>query len=96
MKYLGAVLAALAFGTGLMAAWRWYQSSKVQIDPGWWQPGSGRPIEPVGESAKAMDWSVATLKAFNEASALNKKAAVWTAASVLFAAAASLVNTVSL
>lgn len=83
MKYASIVFAALALGTGLVAAWRWFESSRVQIDPGWGPPGSGRGFEPVSESGKAIGWTTATLDAFRKVSDLNRKAALWTAATVL-------------
>lgn len=92
MKCIGVAFAVLAGITGLVAAWCWHQSSQVQIDPGWGPPGSGRGFEPSDEADQAMSWAVATIKAFGDASDLNKKAALWTAASVLLSALSAIIG----
>ena len=92
MKIIAAALAVLAGITGFIAAWYWYQSSQVQIDPGWTPPGTGGPVEPDGEAAQAMGWVMATMVAISKASELNKKAATWTALSVALTATASILS----
>lgn len=84
-------LAMLALFTGLKAAWHWYQSSKVKIDPGWSPPGTG-PSEPVDPELQQMDWAAATIMAFSQAAALNKTAALWTAVSVGLNAALAIIG----
>jgi hypothetical protein len=85
--------AAMAFLTGLTAAWYWYGSSKVAIDPGWRSPANpSGPMEPVEPEAQQMAWTAATLKALNEAAALNKVAASWTAVSVALNAASAILG----
>jgi hypothetical protein len=37
---VGSLLALAAFGTGLMAACKWYEASQVKIDHGYIYPGS--------------------------------------------------------
>ena len=79
--------------TGLTAAWYWYGSSKVAIDPGWWSPGNPSGLmEPVELEAQQMAWTAATLTAFNKAAPLNKKAALWTAVSVALGAASAILG----
>ena len=74
MKILSIVLALAGGATGLIAAWRWYRSSRVSIDPGWGLPGSGIAIEPVDPELKALDLQVATDLAFNQAGLPNASA----------------------
>ena len=91
MRYTAILLSLLAAGAGAKAAWHWYVSSKVEIDPGWTLPGLGRS-EPVDEVQQSMEWLMATIRAFNEVATLNKIAAKWTAASVALSAAAAIVS----
>jgi len=95
MKALSIALAGLAGISGLIAAWRWYRSSQIPIDPGWQLPGTGGLIEPTDEASQAIGWAMATINAFNEASGLNRKAALWTAASVLLSAASAIAGAIS-
>jgi hypothetical protein len=44
MKYAIAIFATGALITGLKAAYHWYQSSEVQIDPGW-TAASPEPVD---------------------------------------------------
>ena len=90
MKSVSILCAAIALITGLIAARRWYQSSKVEIDPGWSLPGTGGHIEPVIPELRELDLHAGTITAFREAARLNKIAALWTAVSVLAAAASSI------
>jgi hypothetical protein len=87
LRIFSIFLAIIALVSGLIAAWYWYKSSKVPIDPGW----SG-PTEPVVPEQQQMDWTVAILKATREVADLNKTAALWTALSVAFAAASTIVG----
>jgi len=70
-----------ATGTGLYSAWLWYLSSKVKIIPIWAKHGQ---IEPPGAgSASNTGWIIDVLEATSKAAKLNKRAALWTAASIL-------------
>lgn len=92
MRIAAFAFALMAFFTGMIAAWRWLQSSQVPVDPGWRLPGEGGGIEPLDESGKAMGWSLAATQAFSTASELNRKAALWTATSVLLGGISSAVG----
>lgn len=93
---LAVILSVLAFGTGLVAAYYWYRSSQIQPDPGWRVgPPSPeltdlRPIEPLDLEAKNSGRVLAAVQAFSESAELNKRAAIWTAVSVAFAAISSI------
>ena len=60
MKTAGMGTALIALISGLIAAWYWYRSSKVQIEPMWPQ-GSMGLVEP-GETEASQDgWIAGTL-----------------------------------
>lgn len=91
MKAIGIGLAILAGITGIVAAAYWYRSSKVPTDPIW--PGGPLGLVEPGEREESQDgWIAGMLQASQRAADLNAKAALWTAASVLLAAAASIVS----
>ena len=91
MKALAIGLAVLACMTGVVAAIYWFLSSKVPINP-IWPDGPFGLVEP-GEREDAQEgWIGGMLQASTRAAELNAKAALWTAGSVLLAAAASIVS----
>jgi hypothetical protein len=91
-RLISIALASLALLAGLIAAWYWYRSSQVDIDPGWYPANPTGPSEPVDPEQRQMDWTAAKLKAFKEVAAWNKKAALWTAGSVGLSAASAIVG----
>jgi len=91
MKALAIGLAILAGITGVVAAIYWYRSSKVPTVPVW-PRGAFGPMEPVESEASQSGWIAGMLQAGTRAAELNAKAALWTAGSVLLAAAASIVS----
>lgn len=91
MRYASIAMAILASATGIVAASYWFLSSKVEIEP-IWPTGASGPVEP-GEHEDSQDgWIGGALTAFSESARLNAKAAMWTAASVIFAAIASILS----
>jgi hypothetical protein len=90
MKSASIACATIGLVTGLIAAWQWYKSSKVEIDPGWSLPGTGGHTEPVIPELRDLDLHAGTITAFRDAANLNKIAALWTAVTVLAAAASSI------
>ena len=91
MKLAGIALAGGARGTGLVAAWYWYRSSKVQVEPVWPQGVFGL-VEPGETEGSQAGWITGTLTAYSKSADLNAKAALWTAGSVVLAAASSFVS----
>src|SRR6185437_9618111 len=89
---LNTLTALAALVCGLIAAWYWFRSSRVAIDPGWTLPGEPGPSEPADAGAQQMAWIAATITASNEVARLNKSASLWTAASVVFSAASAIVG----
>src|SRR5260370_1006166 len=96
MKAISIALAITTLVTGLKAAWHWYQSSRVIIDPGWTPPGLPGPSEPVMPEQQQTGWTVATITAFEEAASLNRTASLWTAASVGLSAASAVIGALAL
>jgi hypothetical protein len=92
MKYTSIVLAFAALFTGLSAAWYWYKSSKIVIDPGWGMPGVDAHIEPVVPELRQLDLQVATDRAVQQIGALNKVASLLTAISVALGSTSSIVG----
>ncbi len=88
MKATSIVLAVCALITGLVAAWKWYEASKVYPKPNW-------KFEPVDPTLKAMSWDAATLEAFDRAGKLNAVAALWTAISVGLGSTSSIIGSLS-
>jgi hypothetical protein len=91
MKMLDIGLAILACITGVIAATYWYRSSNVPIDP-IWPEGAFGLVEPGEHTASQNGWIAGMMQSNVRAAALNSKAALWTAGSVLLAAAASILS----
>ncbi len=73
---------------GIIAAHYWQESSKISIIPAW---GNSEPLE---TQDQGMGWIVGTLDAFTKSATLNKRAARWTAASVLLSAVSGVLGNV--
>ncbi|WP_206998998.1 hypothetical protein [Trinickia mobilis] len=76
--------------TGVYAARLWHQASKIDVIPTYALYGQ---IEPVGDaSSSAADWIDGLLRASQESSNLNRKAALWTAISVGLGAITTVIS----
>lgn len=91
MKATGVGLAIFACITGVIAAIYWYRSSRVPIDP-IWPDGPLGLVEPGEHEASQDGWIAGMMQANMRAAELNARAALWTAGSVLLAAAASILS----
>lgn len=89
MKFVLLALAVFAFLAGLRSAWLWYRASRVQIIPMWEQNGR---IEPVDVRASQQEWIIALLQTAQKSGDLNRRAALWTAATALLSAISALVS----
>jgi hypothetical protein len=76
---LTTIFAALAVISGLVAAWYWYQSTKPTVPP---------VVE--DNVMHAMKWFNGVKDTADQTARANKKAALWTAASVLLGAISTL------
>jgi hypothetical protein len=87
VKAVALGLAIVGLLAGLWAARLWWRASRVEIVPTYIEHGR---IEPVGGSQ--MDWILGTIKASNNSSRLNARAAIWTAVAIVLSTAASVVG----
>jgi hypothetical protein len=85
MKVASVVFAIMALLTGLWAAWKWYEASKIHPKPSW-------QVKPVEPTLKHMGWDAVTLERFHKAGVLNGSAARWTAFSVACSAISSILS----
>jgi hypothetical protein len=83
--------ALIAFATGFRSAWLWYRASRVQVAPIWITEGLIEPLDPTMAQAQ---WIVALLESATKSGDLNRKAAVWTAATVVLATLSTLTASV--
>lgn len=67
----------------------WHRASRVTADPGWGRDGL---VEPGVHSVAQDAWIAALIQSASESARLNKIAAVWTAATALLAAIASVLS----
>jgi hypothetical protein len=86
LKIASIALSLLGLVFGLIAAYYWFAASRVVITP------IGR-MESGDPQLNTMGWVVANMDAFSRSGALNKLAAVWTAATVLVSTFASVCST---
>ena len=106
MRCLAFALALCACVTGLRAAWLWLRASKVEIATGLPIPRPGdfvraginvpgrAPSEgAIQDAISQMNNDVmATMYSLHQSSYLNKRAAIWTAASVLAGGLATVIG----
>lgn len=83
MKVLITIAAIAGLATGIRAALLWFNASKVTIDP------ICIPSSAIGATISI---SAATVDSYQESSALNARAAGWTALSVVFNVGASFLS----
>ena len=92
VKTLSMVVALAAFVTGVVAAWYWYRSARIDPKTGWNPPVGDATTDPDALLANLnalFVWTFAIKDALKESSELNRSAAIWTAVSVLFSAVAA-------
>jgi hypothetical protein len=83
MKLVSIILTVATCTCGLVAAYYWRRSSKVQIDPMW-------KVEPADAMLSQMGWTAGTVKAMTDSADLNKLASAWSAAAAALGAIASM------
>lgn len=84
---LGFAMGGLVFG--LVAAWYWYRSTRVAIDPLNDDPDAIMPVVPELEQ---LAWLAAQFRANQEVGRLNTIAATLTAVAVVFSTASSVIG----
>lgn len=91
MKWVSLAAVMVSFGAGMWAAWLWWRSSRVRANPEWVRDyRTGLPMQPVDPTLTQMSWFDALLRASEEAAALNARAALWTAITVVVGLVAGL------
>jgi hypothetical protein len=90
MTYIAVILGATSLICGLIAAWFWYQASKIQFAPNFHELP-----EDVTESD--FNWTLvkAIMTAVQQESALNRLAALWTAVAVVLGGVANFMGTLT-
>ncbi|SEE86403.1 hypothetical protein SAMN05444161_7515 [Rhizobiales bacterium GAS191] len=89
MKTLDSALEVLAAISGFIAAWYWYQASRVNPSP--WSEDNPAPAT-MNPIVGSMMWTGATADAIKKSGELNSKASIWTALAVGLGAIATLVG----
>jgi hypothetical protein len=87
MRYAAITFGLASLGCGLVAAWYWYKASRIKFEPAF-----AELSEDVSETD--FHWTLlrAIMFAVRKASALNRSAALWTAASVVLGGVGGLLN----
>jgi hypothetical protein len=87
-EYAGLTVALVSFAVAGMAARLWYQSSKADTSPTWSR--GDHPFEPVVREIADSGRVDGLMQGLSEAAGLNKLAALWTGASVILSAVATV------
>jgi hypothetical protein len=80
---LSTLFAMFAMGTGLRGAWLWYEASKIKFKPFWGEDSMGGIWD---------DWIHQFEELMEKQGSLNSNAALFTAISVVTAAASTLAS----
>jgi hypothetical protein len=91
MKWLVVVLAVGALTTALKAAFLWHRSGQVKIEFGW----PTADIQTAAPEFKQMDLNAAVMSAAGRSAAINGLAGLWTAASIILAALALVITSLT-
>jgi hypothetical protein len=83
------LLALATTFAALRSAWYWYKSSQIIAVPDWVEVGREQPADPLQVQ---LGWMNALMKASAESAVLNRWGAIWTAGTVAFGAATTVVN----
>jgi len=85
MKVVSIILALIAAGVGLRAAYLWYRASQVIPVPLW-------QVEPGDTQLSQMGWLAAEMEATRQSGVFNRAAAIWTAWSVVLGAVSAILD----
>lgn len=89
MQIVSLAAAAAACGTGLRAAYLWWQASRIPVVPAWY-------VKPGEAEASMQGWIAALLEMSSKSGTQNAAAAVCTGVSVGLSGVASLSGTLNL
>ena len=89
LKTVSVILSVIALLFGLVSAYYWHAASKAPIVPAW-------ELEIRDDINKnIMGWVTGNMIAFKRSGDLNKRAAMWTAATILVSTVASVLSTLA-
>jgi hypothetical protein len=99
MHCFSIAVGVIALVTGLIAAYWWYQSAQIVPVPSWAVSGGGETgvfggVEPGDSQLSDSGWIASLLVAAQKSADLNKRAALWTASSVLAGAIANFAGNI--
>jgi hypothetical protein len=96
MHCFGIAVGVIALVAGLIAAYWWYQSAQIVAIPSWavGEPGVFSGVEPGDSQLSDSGWIAGLLVAAQKSANLNKRAALWTAFSVLVGAIANFAGNI--
>jgi hypothetical protein len=89
MKSISIIFAIIAFITGIRASWLWYKSSKVKFEPMGLQFGQ---LQPLNINESQLHWIIAILQTLEKSGDLNRKATIWSAASIAASALGTFIS----
>jgi hypothetical protein len=97
MHFFSNAVGVVALVTGLIAAYWGYQSAQIVPVPSWavGELGVFSGVEPGDSQLSDSGWIAALLVAAQKSADLNRRAALWTAFSVLAGAIAGLAGNIS-
>lgn len=79
----------MGFVSGLIAARYWHAASRIAVSPAW-------ELEIRGDVFKnIMGWVTGNMIAFKKSGELNRRAALWTAAAVVFSMVGGVLSTLA-
>jgi hypothetical protein len=85
MKNIALAVQILSALAGMYAAYCWWVASTGKIHPGW-------TVEPGEAEAAQAGWIVGIMNNVIESAKLNKRAALWTGASVLLSSVSGILS----
>jgi hypothetical protein len=94
LKAISIACASIAFICGMIAAYRWYEASAIELSFDKVNIGDLPDIRS-DKDAFAFSFQLGVNKLFASSSRKNKRAATWTAWSVLFSAISSFAGAIS-
>jgi hypothetical protein len=96
MRCFSIAVGVIALVAGLIAAYWWYRSAQIVAVPSWavGEPGVFSGVEPGDSQLSDSGWIAGLLVASQKSADLNRRAALWTASSVLAGAIANFAGNI--
>jgi len=102
LKTISFILSVTGFALGLVSAYFWLKASEVSVLPAWKRElpkdviarSPGENINDIVHK-NMMAWVTGIMGAFRKSGQLNRRAAIWTAATVVVTAVASFLSNIA-